>query len=102
MVYKTLILSLFLSSAVLQPALAQLASQKDAAYLATIKAVADYKVNDEESIQQVQLLREDEVFKQKLKKMMEKLQNSKSKDSSNRKIYNILLVAGKQIYDELN
>ena len=33
---------------------------------------------------------------------MEKLNNDKSKNSTNRRIYNILRQAGKQIYNELN
>ena len=47
-------------------------------------------------------LRQDEKFNEKLKKMMDKLQNTKSKDAKNKNIYNILRQAGKQIYDELN
>lgn len=81
---------------------AQLSAQKDAAYFAVLKAVADYKINDDENKKQVQQLREDKKFNDKLNKMMEKLDNSRSKNATNRRIYNILRQAGKQIYDELD
>ncbi|MBE6450850.1 MAG: hypothetical protein E7016_02670 [Alphaproteobacteria bacterium] len=102
MMYKTIffIMSVFLTS--VNVANAQLSAQKDAAYFAVVKAVADYKINDEENQKQVQQLREDKKFNDKLKKMMEKLDNAKSKNATNRRIYNILRQAGKQIYDELD
>lgn len=84
------------------PARAQYASQKDAAYLATIKAVADYKINDEENLRDVESLRQDERFNKKLQKMLDKLSNRRSKDGTNRRVYEILQKAGKEIYDELS
>lgn len=80
---------------------AQYASQKDAVYLATIKAVADYKINDEKDLQDVESLRNNQKFLQELNKMLEKLSNDKSKNPVNSRVYNILLKAGKDIYDEL-
>ncbi len=81
---------------------AQLASQKEAAYIATLKAVADFKINDEENLSELESLRENERFKQKLNRMMNKLSNSRSKNSTNERIYKILIKAGKDIYNELN
>lgn len=80
---------------------AQFAADKDAAYLATIKAVADYKINDEESIAGVNRLRQDPNFNKKLYEMLQKLDNSRTKNGKNNRIYKILLRAGKDIYDEL-
>lgn len=102
MTYKTIFIALCIWWMFSFPANAQLSAQKDAAYFATIKAVANYKIEDEENIQHMQELREDEKFNKKLQKMMEKLKNTKSKDNINRRIYNILRSAGKQIYDELS
>lgn len=81
---------------------AQLASQKEAAYIATLKAVADFKINDEENLSELESLRENERFKQKLNRMMNKLSNNRSKNSTNERIYKILIKAGKDIYNELN
>ena len=44
----------------------------------------------------------DERFNEKVAKLMSELTNSKSKNSKNKKIYNILYQAGKQLYNELN
>ena len=80
---------------------AQFSADKDAMYLATIKAVADYKINDEETINGMNRLRQDEKFNRKLYEMIQKLDNSRNKNGKNAKIYKILLRAGKDIYDEL-
>ena len=77
---------------------AQYSASKKAQYLATIKAVANYKINDEEEIDNVEKLRQDARFNQKLQKMLNKLQNTRTKDSDNRKILKILEDAGEQIY----
>ena len=80
---------------------AQFSADKDAMYLATIKAVADYKINDEETINGMNRLRQDEKFNRKLYEMIQKLDNSRNKNGKIAKIYKILLRAGKDIYDEL-
>ena len=76
-------------------------TQKNAAYIATLKAVTDFKINDEENINHIEALREDEKFIADLRKMLDKLSNNKNKNSTNNKIYNILIKAGKDIYNEL-
>lgn len=81
---------------------AQLAATQDAQYMATLKAVANYKIDDEENIRDVETLREDRRFNQKLARMLDKLQNTRTKNSTNRRVYNILLKAGEQIYKELD
>ncbi len=80
---------------------AQYSSSKNAQYLATIKAVANYKIDDEEEIVQVEKLRENSNFNRKLQNMMTKLSNSRNKDSKNRRILQILEDAGKEIYNIL-
>ena len=80
---------------------AQYAADNDAVYLATIKAVADYKINDEETIDRMNRLRQDQKFNRKLYEMIQKLDNSSSKDGKNDRIHKILLRAGKDIYNEL-
>lgn len=81
---------------------AQYAAQNDALYMATLRAVVDYKIDDEEIIEDVQELRENRRFLQKLERNLSKLQNSKTKNTDNRKIYKILLQAGKDIDRILN
>ena len=85
-----------------QDAYAQFSAQKDAQYLATLKAVVNYKIDDEENLKDIESLRENQVFARKLTRMMNKLQNTRSKNSTNRRIYNILLKAGRDIYRELD
>lgn len=92
---------LVLFGMVAESAEAQYTSQNDAAYLATIKAVSDYKIDDEEDAKNVEKLRQDERFNRKLSKMLAKLSNNRNKDAKNRRVYNILKRAGKEIYDEL-
>ena len=84
------------------PAQAQYAAQQDAEYIATLKAVVNYKIDDEENLKDIESLRENQVFARKLTRMMNKLQNTRSKNSTNRRIYNILLKAGRDIYRELD
>lgn len=81
---------------------AQFAAQKDASYIATLKAVLDFKMGDEENLKELDSLRENTNFNKKLARMMAKLSNKRSKDSTNTKIYKILIKAGKDIYNELN
>ena len=102
MISKTIFYVMLAAILCTNVAKAQLSAQKDAAYFAVLKAVADYKINDDENKKQVQQLREDQKFNDKLNKMMEKLDNSRSKNATNRRIYNILRQAGKQIYNELD
>ena len=84
------------------PARAQFAAQQEAQYMATLKAVVNYKIDDEENLRDIEKLRQNQAFNRKLARMMEKLQNTRTKNSTNNRIYNILLRAGKDIYNELN
>lgn len=81
---------------------AQYAAQNDAMYLATLKAVVNYKIDDEENLKDVESLRSNQRFLQDLSKMMAKLSNRRTKNSVNSKVYKILIKAGKDIYKELN
>lgn len=80
---------------------AQFSAQNDAMYIATLKAVVNYKIDDAENLANIESLRENQLFNQRLARMLDKLQNTRTKDTTNRRVYNILLRAGKQIYDEL-
>jgi len=90
---------LFISSALAQT---YPVSQMDAVYLATLKAVLDYKMNDEENLEELQKLREDPKFNARLQKMLDKLNNQKSKFGTNRRVYDLLKRNGQKIYNELN
>ena len=85
----------------IKDSLAQYSADKDAAYLATIKAVADYKLNDEETLHSMNRLRQDAEFNRKLYEMIQKLSNSQNRDSKNERVYKILKQAGKDIYNIL-
>lgn len=82
-------------------AAAQLSSQKDAMYVATLKAVANYKIDDEELSRDIERLRKNRRFNEDLQRMMEKLSNRRSKNSTNKKVLEILEKAGEDIYNEL-
>ena len=81
---------------------AQMSSTKTAQYLATVTAVSAYKIDDEENLKNVEKLRQDKRFNEKLQAMMAKLDNSKTKNNKNQQILKILEKAGKDIYDILN
>lgn len=81
---------------------AQMSASKDAQYLATIKAVADFKINDEENLREIERLRENKRFNQKLQKMLDQLDNKRTKNSKNKRVLQILEEAGKEIYNILN
>ncbi|MBE6451869.1 MAG: hypothetical protein E7012_00055 [Alphaproteobacteria bacterium] len=98
-IFLVLLLSIFFSTKV---ANAQYTSQKDAMYIATLKAVVNYKINDEENLSDIEDLRQNLRFNQRLQKMLDKLKNTRTKNSTNKKVYNILLKAGEEIYKELD
>ena len=77
-------------------------SEKDAVYLATLKAVLDYKMNDIENIKQLDKLRKDEKFNQELQKMLEDLDNEKRSSRKDKRVYELLIRAGKNVYNVLN
>ena len=81
---------------------AQYSAQKEAMYMATLKAVTDYKMGDEENLKDLDQLRESQRFNRDLQKMINKLSNRRTKNSTNTRVYNILLKAGKELYNELN
>ena len=70
--------------------------------MATLKAVVDYKINDEENYNDIESLRQNKRFNQELTRMLSKLSNRRTKNSTNAKVYKILLKAGKDIYNELD
>ena len=83
------------------PVKAQFSAQKEAAYIATLKAVTDFKINDEENIDDIERLRNDERFNRDLRRMLSKLDNRRSKTGENRRVYEILQKAGRDIYNVL-
>ena len=83
------------------PAHAQFSATRDAQYMATLKAVVNYKIDDEEIFDDVEKLRQNRNFYEKLQKMLNKLNNRRTKDATNRKVLRILEKAGEQIYKEL-
>ena len=80
---------------------AQYSASKEAQYLAIVKAVADFKIDDEEHLRKMEKLRENEKFNRDLYSKIQKLDNSRRKDSTNRKVLQILENAGKQLQDLL-
>ena len=99
---KTLPLVMIIAALSTHDATAQFAATQDAQYLAVIKAVADYKIDDEKEFDNVEKLRSDERFRRKLNKMMQKLSNKKNRDATNQRVFQVLKRAGKEIYDILD
>lgn len=77
-------------------------SQKEAAYFAMLKAVVDYKMEDEEIRQDLEKLRRNKKFNTWLTKKLDDISNQKNKTGKDKNIYNILFDAGAQIYSQLN
>jgi len=76
---------------------AQFAAQSNAVYMATLKAVVDIKIEDEEIASDVQQLRENQRFLADLQRRLGRLQNTRTKNADNRRIFEILLQAGRDI-----
>ncbi len=77
------------------------AARKEAEYIATLKAVVNYKINDEENLQDIEALRQDKRFLQDLQQMLNKLTNSRTKNTTNKRVQKVLEQAGKDIYNIL-
>lgn len=100
---KKLVLILLLSSFCLAaPVQAQMSATKDAQYIAVLRAVVNYKIDDEENIRNIERLREDRRFNEKVQKMLDKLSNDRSKNTTNRRVLQILEQAGKDLYNLLD
>lgn len=84
------------------PVQAQYSASKDAQNIATLKAVVNYKIDDEEILDDVQNLRENRSFMVKLQRKLDKLDNRRTKDSRNRKVMKILKKAGEDISKALD
>ena len=84
------------------PAQAQYSASKDAQYIATLKAVTNYKIADEEISRDIDKLRQNRLFNERLQKMLDKLSNRRTKDATNRKVLKVLEDAGEQIYKLLD
>ena len=79
------------------PAQAQYSASSKAQHLAVLKAVVNYKINDEERINDIEKLRENRVFVEKVQKMLDKLKNTRTKDATNRRVLQILENAGNEL-----
>jgi hypothetical protein len=93
-IYSAVILGsvLFISSSQ-----AQFSAQKDAQHMATLRAVVDIKINDDEIASDIESLRQNQFFLRDLQKKLNKLSNTRTKNSTNKRVYDILLKAGQDI-----
>ena len=96
--FSEFLMSLFFSS----NSYAQVSSQNDAKYIATLKAVVNYKIDDKENINDIESLRQNRQFNEKLQRMLNKLSNERTKDAKNRQVLKILEKAGEDIYKILD
>ena len=79
-------------------AAAQYSAQNEAKYIATLKAVVNYKIDDQENIRDIEALRQNRQFNEKLQRMLDKL----TKDAKNRRVLKVLEQAGEEIYKILD
>ena len=99
---KILFLSCLFLGVQVADAMAQSATLNKAKYVATLKVVAEHKLNDDDLTKDLAKLRQSKKFKQDLNKMVEKLDNSRPSEAKNRKVMQILERAGREIYNEFN
>ncbi len=59
-------------------------------------------MNDTENIKQLDKLRKDEKFNQKLQEMLEDLDNEKRSSRKDKRVYELLIRAGKNVYNVLD
>ena len=99
--FRAAFLILFVSLLFISSSSAQTTAQRDARNLAILRAVINFKIDDEETLRDVEALREDEAFVRRLQGMLERLTNSRMKDSRNRRVMNILIQAGDDLHNVL-
>ena len=75
-------------------AAAQYSAQNEAKYIAMLKAVVNYKIDDQENIRDIEALRQNRQFNEKLQRMLDKLSNERTKDAKNRRVLKVLEQAG--------
>lgn len=83
-------------------AAAQYSAQNEAKYIATLRAVVNYKIDDQENIRDIEALRQNRQFNEKLQRMLDKLSNERTKDAKNRRVLKVLEQAGEEIYKILD
>ena len=98
-IFITTVFQLMTFSVIAAPVMS---SQKEAAYFATLKAVLDYKMQDEKIKDDLEKLMQNKKFNAWLEKSLSELSNAKNKNGKNQNIYNILHDSGAQIYNQLN
>jgi len=76
---------------------AQFSASRGAQHLAILRAVVNYKIDDEEHVRDIERLRENERFNQRVQRMLDRLQNTRTKDSRNRQVLEILENAGRDL-----
>ena len=81
---------------------AQFAAQRNAAHLATLKAVVDFKIDDEETLRDMEALRADARFNRELQRRLDRLSNSRTRDARNRRVIEILRQCGRDLDNALN
>ncbi len=96
MLYLTLALIILAA-----PAAAQYSSQRDARNMAVLKAVVNVKIDDEENLKDMEKLRANQAFNRDLQRMLDKLDNSRTKNSKNKQVLDVLERAGNDIYNLL-
>lgn len=74
-----------------------LAAKEDAENLALLMAVMNYKIDDSEYVDDLESLRQNERFNRRLRNMLDKLSNKRTKNSINKKVMTILERAGKDL-----
>lgn len=84
-------------SAICINAHAQMNSQKEAAYMATLYAVLNQKMMDSDIQKDLESLRQNERFVRNLQKKIDKLTNGKNSTSKDSQVRKILEQAGKDI-----
>ena len=82
-------------------AAAQYSAQNEAKYIATLKAVVNYKIDDQENIRDIEALRQNRQFNEKLQRMLDKLSNERTKDTGI-VFSKVLEQAGEEIYKILD
>lgn len=75
--------------------------ERDARNIMIVAKVADYKLGDENLAPEYERLRYNKEYNQKIKEIMQNLDNGKYPNSKNRQVINILREAGNKLYNLL-
>ena len=81
---------------------AQSTAQRRVSNIIIVKVISEHKMDDEELARDIEALRDNDRFNRRLQRMLDQVQNTRTKNARNRELMRILERAGQDIDRLLN